>query len=105
MKKRYQLEYALGSTMVIEVDTDVFTHDKFKECSDFWSNKPTFDEWLKLVYLVALRESVASWNALARLREGREEGFPKMDGSEGITIISFDDFEFDDFEIELKELA
>lgn len=105
MKKRYQLEYSFGSTMVIEVDTDVFTDEKFKECSDFWSNRPTFDEWLKMVYRVALHDSIATWDALKGLREGTEEGYPKMDGSEGITIISFDDFEFDDFEIELKELA
>lgn len=105
MKKRYQLEYSFGSTMVIEVDTDVFTHEKFKECSDFWSNQPTFDEWLKMVYRIALHDSIATWSALKGLREGTEEGYPKMDGSEGITIISFEDFEFDDFEIELKELA
>jgi hypothetical protein len=105
MKKRYQLEYSGSSRMVIEVDTDVFTHEKFKECSDFWSNKPTFPDWLKMVYCIALRESVSSWNALRTLLDGREEGFPKVDGSEGITIVSFDEFEFDEFEIDCKEIA
>jgi len=105
MKKRYQLEYSGASRMVIEIDHDVFTDAHFKECSDFWSNKPTFEEWLKMVYLIALRESVSSWSALRTLMDGREEGFPKMDGSAGIAIIDFDDFEFDDFEIDLTELA
>ncbi|WP_129112311.1 DUF2528 family protein [Burkholderia pseudomallei] len=105
MKKAYQLEYSGASRMTIEIDHSIFTQDKFKECSDFWSSKPTFEEWLKLVYLVALRDSVASWSPLKGLREGTEEGFPKMDGSTGIRIIDFDDFEFDDFEIDLTELA
>jgi hypothetical protein len=105
MKKRYQLEYSGSSRMVIEIDDVVFTDAHFKECSDFWSNKPNFKDWLGMVYLIALRESIASWNSTASLREGKEEGFPKMDGSEGITIISFDDFEFDDFEIECREVT
>jgi hypothetical protein len=105
MRKRYHLEYSGAHRMVIEVDHDVFTDAQFKECSEFWSNKPDFKDWLGMAYLIALRESIASWNALASLREGREEGFPKMDGSEGIAIISFDDFEFDDFEIDCREVA
>lgn len=91
--------------MVIEVDHAIFSDAIFKECSDFWSSKPDFTDWLEMVYLIALRESIASWNSTASLREGKEEGFPKMDGSEGITIISFDDFEFDDFEIDCRELT
>lgn len=105
MKKRYKLEYSFGYPMVIEVDHAVFTDEKFRECSEFWSNKPTFKDWLGTVYLIALRESVSSWSALASLREGREEGFPKLDGSEGITIVSFDEFEFDECEIDVEELA
>ncbi|WP_250512662.1 DUF2528 family protein [Caballeronia sp. INDeC2] len=103
MKKRYHLTYASAAEMVLEIDHAVFTDAQFKECSDFWADKPNFDEWLKMVYLIALRESIASWSGTRSLREGREEGFPKMDGSAGIAIISFDDFEFDDFEIDLRE--
>jgi hypothetical protein len=105
MKKRYALEYSGASRMVIEIDHDVFTDAHFKECSEFWSNQPTFEEWLKMVYRVALRDSIATWSSLRGLREGTEEGFPKMDGSAGITIIDFDDFEFDDFEIDIREGA
>lgn len=103
MKKRYKLEYSGSAEMVVEIDHAIFTDAHFKECSEFWSNQPTFEEWLKMVYRVALHDSIATWSALAGLREGTEEGYPKMDGSAGITIISFDDFEFDDFEIELIE--
>lgn len=105
MKKRYQLEYSGASRMVIEVDHEIFNDEAFKECSDFWSNKPNFKDWLGMVYLIALRESIISFNSTDSLRRGNEEGFPKMDGSEGITIISFDDFEFDDFEIDCREVA
>ncbi|MFM0487967.1 hypothetical protein [Paraburkholderia graminis] len=105
MKKRYQLEYSGASRMVIEVDHAVFTDAHFKECSDFWSNKPDFKDWLGMVYLIVLRESIASFSGVASLREGREEGFPKMDGSEGIDILSFEGFEFDDFEIDCREAA
>ena len=104
MKKRYQLEYSGMSRMVSEIDRNVFTDAHFKECSDFWSNQPTFEEWLTMVYKVALHDSIATWDALRGLRKGTEEGYPKMDGSEGITIISFEDFEFDDFEINLQEV-
>ena len=105
MKKRYELEYSGASTMVIEIDDQVFTDAHFKECSEFWSNKPDLRDWLKMVYMIALRESVTQWDGVKRLREGTEEGFPKMDGSEGITIVSFESFEFDDFEIDIREAA
>jgi hypothetical protein len=104
VKTRYQLEYSGASRMVIEIDHDVFTDAHFKECSEFWSSEPDFDEWLKMVYRVALHDSISTWDALRGLREGTEEGFPKMDGSEGITILEFDDFEFDDFGIECREV-
>ena len=99
MKKRYTLRYMGACSMVIEVDHSVFTDAIFKECSDFWSSKPSFTEWLEMVYMIALRESVSSLSATRSLREGREEGFPRMDGSEGITLVSCEDFEFDECEI------
>jgi hypothetical protein len=105
MKKKYQLEYYDSARMVIEIDHAVFTDEEFKECSEFWSNKPNLKEWLKMIYTIALRESIASLSALATLKEGREEGFPKMDGTRGLTIVSFDRFEFDDFEMSVTEIS
>lgn len=105
MKKRYELTYACEAKLVLEIDHDVFTEAHFKECSEFWGSKPDFNAWLKMVYRCVLVDSIATWNATKSLREGSEDGFPKMDGSAGITFISFDDFEFDDFEIDLREVA
>jgi hypothetical protein len=105
MKKRYHIEYSGDARLVIDIDHSVFTDEQFKECSDFWSNKPDLTEWLQMVYLIVLRENFASISGTYRLREGNEEGFPKMDGSSGIEIIGFEGFEFDDFEIEVREVA
>src|SRR6266571_9388755 len=96
---RYWLDYSGQHHMTIDVDHDVFTAEKVKEWNEFWSGAEdrerrgrVLKELLKMTLLVALRESVSSWSGTASLREGREEGFPKMDGSECVTIIAFHDF-------------
>ena len=105
MKKQYELKYHFEARMVIEIGHEVFTPEIFKGCSEFWSNKPDLEDWLVMVYMIALRESVASTSGTRSLIEGKEEGFPKFDGSEGISIVEFDEFEFDDFNVDFMELS
>lgn len=112
MKKRYEFEYTGAAQMVVEVDDEILTAEILKEWNEFWGDHEARADTeggpliplLQMMYRVALRESIATWSALKGLREGTEEGYPKMDGSAGITIISFDDFEFDDYEINCREI-
>lgn len=113
MKKRYRLTYSDEHEMIVEVDDEILTAEKITEWNEFWGGaKQRADclagplpSLLKMAYRVALVESITSFDALRSLREGQEEGFPKMDGSAGITIVSFDSFEFDDYEIDAQEVA
>lgn len=104
MKKQYRLQYNFSAEMVIEVDHAIMTPEVFKEYSEFWSNKPDLEDWLVSIYMIALRQSVAALSATASLMKGEEEGFPKMDGSAGVKIVSFDEFSFDEFDVDFMEI-
>jgi hypothetical protein len=113
MKTRYKLDYDWKAGMIVEVDDEVLTPQILDEWNTFWGGADERAEaeggplvpLLKMMHRVALRESIASNSPLASLREGREEGFPKMDGSAGITIIEFDEFEFDGDDITCEKVS
>lgn len=113
MKKRYSLTYDGEYEMIVEIDDAILTAEVVTEWNEFWGGaKQRADcltgplpSLLKMAYMVALRDSITTFDALRGLREGAEEGFPKMDGSTGIAIISFEQFDFDEYEVDCRELA
>jgi hypothetical protein len=113
MKKRYKIEYDWQATMIVEVDDEVLTPANLKDWNEFWSgaedrvhegNGSPLGPLLIMMYLSVIRDG-DQLGALRNLREGREEGFLKMDGSEGITIVNFDEFEFDERQVECNEVS
>lgn len=107
MKTRYKLDYAWHAEMVVEVDDEILTPEILKDWNEFWggSEERSAEEGgpllplLKMMYLEALFYSVVYSNGTRDLEAGKVEGYPPMDGSCGITILSFDEFEFDDSEV------
>jgi hypothetical protein len=97
--------------MTVDIDHDVLTDAKIKEWNDFWGDAEdrarrtggALPGLLEMTLMIALRESVTSFSGIASLLKGDEEGFPRMDGSEGITIVEFHDFEFDEYDIDVRE--
>lgn len=113
MKKRYKLEYDWAAAMIVDVDDEILTPEALKDWNDFWGGSEEraaepggpLLPLLKKMYLEAIFYSVAYSNGTRDLKEGRVEGFPPMDGSCGITILSFDEFEFDKSEVDVTELT
>jgi len=115
MKKRYTVSYDWNFDMVVEIDHDVCKDELLHEINNFWSDA----EWrlsqadgnilhavLKLMARMAFRLNVSDWRdtaSLLRAEETTPEGWPVLDGSSGITLVSIDDFEFDADELSIKE--
>lgn len=112
MKKRYTLSYGWTHDIVVEIDDEKCTDALLHEINNFWSDA----EWrlseadnnvlhavLKMLALAVFRATITEWNALDEFKVKGVEGWPLLDGSAGITLISADDFEFDEDEITIKE--
>lgn len=113
MKKRYKLEYSGAFPMVIEVDDEKFTPEILNDWNTFWSDAETraahesgsaLVPLLKMAYLRVLDDSVTYNSAKFRLENGENEGYPRFDGSVGLTVISIEDFEFDESEVSYDEV-
>lgn len=111
MKKRYTVAYGWSFDMVVDIDHSICTEDKLNEINSFWSSA----DWrleqakgditkavLKMLALTAFRMTISEFDPVGVLRRGEEEGWPKLDGSYGITLVSLDDFELDEDEITIK---
>lgn len=114
MKKRYKLEYAGAFSMVIEVDDEKFTPEILNEWNTFWSGAEeraahksgsALVPLLEMAYLNALSDSVAYNSAKFRLVNGQNEGYPRFDGSVGLSVVSIEDYEFDEFEVSYEEVS
>jgi hypothetical protein len=114
MKKRYTLSYDWSYDVVVEIDDEKCTDALLHEINNFWSDA----DWrlseadgdvrqavLKMLATSVLRATVSEWNALDEFKVKGVEGWPLLDGSCGILLVSADDFEFDAEEISIKEQA
>lgn len=110
MKKRYTVTYGWTFDMIVEIDHAVMTDEKLHEINDFWSNNLTrlqradgdvTKAVLAMLGLTAFSMSVSE-NAEYRLKYMGVEGWPKLNGSAGILLVSLDTFEFDEDEITIK---
>lgn len=117
MKKHYTVSYDWNFDMVVEIDHAVCTDALLHEINNFWSDA----EWrlsqaddnilhavLKLMAQMAFRLNISDWRdtvGLLKKSATCPEGWPVLDGSAGITLVSIDDFEFDADEISIKEAA
>lgn len=117
MKKRYEITYDWNQTVTVEVDHDVMTDAKLHEINRFWSGADERIQdyegsvlWAVLVMLAqrCLRLSITELGSVKDCFNWKTghgvEGWPTMDGSDGITLISVDDFEFDEDEFVVKEV-
>ena len=111
MKKRYTIQYDWMFDVVVTIDHDVMTDEKLHEINNFWSGAEerlrrskgnVTDAVLRMLALRAFHMTITDLDAIGRLRRGEEEGWPPLDGSEGILLVSLDDFEFDEDEISIK---
>lgn len=112
MKKLYKFEYDYWWDVEFEVDLDIYTKEIALETLDFFcwkynkDNNPV-DEALKKIAIECLALSVRGLSVYEMMYEFRYlEGFPDIDGKDGIKLRYIDNFKFseDELTLEIKEL-
>ena len=119
MIKKYKVDYDFKAEVVIEIDNEIMTEAKLAEINDFWSDSDwrvkscgsVLNAVLKMLTQVVLRNQVEyGYNTFGIVSlfdfdacNGGIEGWPKMDGSHGIKLVSVDDMDFncDDMSISI----
>jgi len=117
MKTTYTIDYNYTHDMKFEIDHEVATEEFFHELNNFWSESEdrvdedgsAFSGVMKLLAAVIFQLTVypnKNTHGIKKLFQDGQEGWPQLDGSWGIELISTDSFEFDDSEFTItKELA
>lgn len=120
MKKTYEIDYDFKSTLQVEIDHSVMTESKLHDLNGFWGGakeriedeENVLNAVLKMLaahvmcLIVEYRYntkgivSLFDWGE----RNGGQEGWPRMDGSHGIKIISTEDFEFSSSDMNITEI-
>lgn len=109
MIKTFKFDYdCCEAQAVIKVDTDLFTKEHAQATLDFFDwdydeeNDPV-EEVLKKyaieIIRVATKHSLSAWGVTREFNH--KEGFAKLDGSLGLTLVSVIPYEFDDDKLEL----
>lgn len=111
MKKRYTIRYDWTYGMVVEIDHNVCTDTVLHEINNFWSGaeerRDRADDditkaVLTMLALQAFRDTITDLAPEEMWRTNAPEGWPNLDGSYGITLVSLDYFELDEDEITIK---
>jgi hypothetical protein len=101
MKKEYQLTYADGYEMRVEIDHSILTEEKLHELNNFWGGArerlirdSVLNAVLKMLCSTFMAESVDRMDVEAAFNSGEIEGWPPLDGSWGIKLLDYEPFEF-----------
>jgi hypothetical protein len=109
-KKRYNLIYADGYQMTVEIDHEILTEDKLLEINSFWGgheyrlrHDTPLDAVLKMFCATFMAESAEHFDPEQRFNSGEVEGWPPLNGSWGITLVTYEPFTFEPELVEIEE--
>jgi hypothetical protein len=121
MKKTYKMDYQLQAGITVEVDHQLMTEKELHEINNFWSGSKSRLRNAKGSVLHAVLKMLCRGTLYIQLtndynlygvvneydwKDGNGvEGWPNMDGSEGIKITAIEEFCFDSDEVDVEELA
>ncbi len=110
--KRYKLEYSGAFTLVVDINDEKCTEKLLHEINGFWggdddrlfeADDDVLTAVLRMLVVMVAQESIEYyWGVETQLKTKPLEGWPPLDGSYGITLISASRFEFDDSEISIS---
>lgn len=117
--KRYEIDYDGKANVTVEIDHDIVTEANLHELNNFWSNA----EWrvekhdgvlnavLKMLAAQVIQiQFTAGYTTPGLIRQfdwdsgNGQEGWPPMDGSQGIKIIDTEDLEIDYDDMSIKSI-
>jgi hypothetical protein len=87
--------------MKVEIDHEILTEEKLHLINNFWSNgqyrlmyDTVLDAVLKMLCAEFMAQSSENFDPEAQFNNGAVEGFPPLDGSWGIRLVSYEPFVF-----------
>jgi hypothetical protein len=103
MIKRFDFDYNYGDAFVsLLVDTEIFTDELAKSLLEFFTwrydeDAPPVEEYMNKLALECLRVGfTGNWNEFGVIDEFEDkEGFPHLDGTNGIWLFSIDNLDLD----------
>ena len=110
MKRVFDIDYAGVGNIIIIVDLDKFTEDDAKMCLEFfrWDDFVDYEgdlmfEYMKKLSIVCFQNGMGkSLYGLIEEMKGME-GYPPLDGTVGIEIVTFYAYEFEEEELNFTE--
>ncbi|MDO5940605.1 DUF2528 family protein [Burkholderia cepacia] len=109
--KQYVLTHDFSYEIVVDVDHDILTEAKLVELEMFWGDGEAriaqfgpLNAFLRRFAARFFAESVSSLAPKALFNAGRIEGFPAVDGSAGLLVRSYDEFEFTAEDVDVLEI-
>ena len=111
MIRNYEFDYSYGEADCrFSVDTDVFTNEHANATLEFFDwdydkDADPIDEVMKKYAMRAIREATANgYNTYGVIGEfDSMEGYSKVDGSNGLTLVSVSEYEFDESSLEMTK--
>lgn len=118
--KRYEIDWDWKANVTVEIDHDIMTEEALHEINNFWgdaewrveSNDGVLNAVLKMLAREVIRiQYVEGWTTDYLIKQfdwdsgNGQEGWPPMDGSQGIRIIGSDDLSVDLDDMSIKELT
>lgn len=93
--RKIEVEHdSIGWSCILQFDTTVFTKELLQECLDFYAWEYETDECPYKEYAKKLAIQVMDlsmrWNPEAIKERFEEEGYPRLDGSDGVLLLHCD---------------
>lgn len=113
MKKIYNLSYADGFEMRVEIDHSILTEEKAHELNNFWSGArervlehgSALNAVMVMLCVEFMSQIIEVMDPVGAFNSGRIEGWPPLDGSWGIRLVTHDHTVFMTELVEIHEVA
>lgn len=116
MKKKYEVDYDFKGSIVVELDESEQLTQLMHEVNSFWSGADERlryeDGDIKTVFLKMLCEKClliaisGGWNTQGVISQiEHHEGWPHLDGRDGVKLISLSGVEFEFSDMSIAEVA
>jgi hypothetical protein len=108
MIKKYKFQYDCIYDIIFKVDLEIYTKELALATLEFFTwhwdkDSDPITEALKKIALVCLQFSADGWNEIGIIDQFIDlEGYPRLDGSYGVTLVRIDNFEYDENNLSLE---
>ncbi|KWZ43773.1 single-stranded DNA-binding protein [Burkholderia savannae] len=109
--KQYVLTHDFSYEIVVEVNHDLLTEEKLCDLVRFWSagearieQHGPLQAFLTLFAAQFFAETIDSLSPKDAFNAGRVEGFPAVNGSDGLRVVDYDEFSFEADNIDVLEI-